>query len=189
MNLDELKELVRRVRNQAHGLAEGVSQDLEPDDLLKLCDVLDKFVGLEPHPSGAHRFRGTTAWGCEKCGEYVTFGSPCGCVSFVGGVWVDSPTADLPDLSGFPALQRAVPPVSKAAHDLSKLVRLWHCARRMKRFLVFAYDDYYPCGGCNDLVGGHSTLEYAIASVKESSWYDWHVLDTETGVVTCKGTR
>jgi hypothetical protein len=35
----------------------------------------------------------------------------------------------------------------------------------MKRFLVFAYDYYYPAGGMNDFVGSYDTMEEAQAII------------------------
>lgn len=59
----------------------------------------------------------------------------------------------------------------------------------MKRFLLFAYVQYYPSGGAHDLAGDFDTLEEARAS-QAASPVDGvpddfaHVLDTETGEVT-----
>lgn len=49
----------------------------------------------------------------------------------------------------------------------------------MKRFLVFAFDHYYPKGGMNDFKGSFDTKEEAIAfsntlqNVPDESWEDW----------------
>lgn len=31
----------------------------------------------------------------------------------------------------------------------------------MKRYLIFQYDKYYPCGGFHDFINAHDTLEEA----------------------------
>jgi hypothetical protein len=54
----------------------------------------------------------------------------------------------------------------------------------MKRYLLFAYDRYYPSGGMNDFVGDFDTLdELKIAAKnKDVKYYDYiKYLDTETG--------
>lgn len=53
----------------------------------------------------------------------------------------------------------------------------------MKRFLVFAGDDYYPTGGWDDFVGDCDTLAEATALV-EKRHRDWaHCADLEGGPV------
>lgn len=37
----------------------------------------------------------------------------------------------------------------------------------MKRFLVFAGSNYYPCGGWSDFVGAYDSLEEARAAAEE----------------------
>jgi hypothetical protein len=52
----------------------------------------------------------------------------------------------------------------------------------VKRFLAFAYDSYYPCGGVGDIVGAFDTVEEAQAATQIGR--DWaEVLDTQTGEV------
>lgn len=57
----------------------------------------------------------------------------------------------------------------------------------MKRFLLFAGDNYYPGGGWDDFISDHDALAEALAAGKyaatfEGLWKDWwHVVDTETG--------
>jgi hypothetical protein len=52
----------------------------------------------------------------------------------------------------------------------------------MKRFLLFSYDDYYPCGGWNDFDGDFDTVEaakeYVLAQPYKSDAYT--VVDTTT---------
>ena len=36
-----------------------------------------------------------------------------------------------------------------------------------KRYLVFGFDEYYPCGGLGDLEGSFDTIEDAIAFIKK----------------------
>lgn len=51
----------------------------------------------------------------------------------------------------------------------------------MKRFLVFAGDNYYPAGGWGDYVDSYESAEEAhMAAAKQG--YDWsHVVDLELG--------
>lgn len=49
----------------------------------------------------------------------------------------------------------------------------------MKRFLLFAGDNYYPCGGTYDLIGDFDTQEEAEAATGVCDWA--HILDTATG--------
>lgn len=50
----------------------------------------------------------------------------------------------------------------------------------LKRFLVFAYDSYYPNGGWNDFKGSFDTLNEAQSF--DVSQYDYtHIVDTQTG--------
>lgn len=55
----------------------------------------------------------------------------------------------------------------------------------MKRFLVFAYDRYYPSGGWNDFKDSFDTYEEAEAyatSLKDNKVFDFsHVVDTVIG--------
>ena len=54
----------------------------------------------------------------------------------------------------------------------------------MKRYLVFAGEDYYPVGGAGDFVSDHDTEEEAIKVADEACRGEWaHVLDTETGLM------
>lgn len=51
----------------------------------------------------------------------------------------------------------------------------------MKRFLVFAGDNYYPLGGFDDLQGDYETLE-AAQFAAEALNREWaQVADTQTG--------
>lgn len=52
----------------------------------------------------------------------------------------------------------------------------------MKRYLIFRFDDYYPCGGMHDLVGQYDTLD----EVRENcpiyeSYCSIEVWDIQTG--------
>ena len=50
----------------------------------------------------------------------------------------------------------------------------------MKRFLMFAGQTYYPCGGVEDLQGDYNDIEEAKAAA-EASHFDWaQVFDTGT---------
>lgn len=52
---------------------------------------------------------------------------------------------------------------------------------KLKRFLLFTYDDFYPSGGWNDFKGSFDTLEEAKEARKASSSYYCNIIDTETG--------
>jgi hypothetical protein len=53
----------------------------------------------------------------------------------------------------------------------------------VKRFLVFAGDDYYPSGGWHDLVGDFDSLEEArnVATKSEKRGHWSHIIDLTTG--------
>jgi hypothetical protein len=57
----------------------------------------------------------------------------------------------------------------------------------MKRYLLFAGAQYYPCGGWDDLEGDFDTLEEAREAAKHSPIklapeYDWtQIVDTQIG--------
>jgi hypothetical protein len=55
----------------------------------------------------------------------------------------------------------------------------------MNRYLLFAGDHYYPCGGIRDYVGAFSNKVDAINAVVDKDW--WHVLDTETMTIVTYG--
>lgn len=55
---------------------------------------------------------------------------------------------------------------------------------KIKRYVVFAGEHYYPSGGWGDYRGSFDTLEEAQALIGTlgPSTYDWaHVVDLETG--------
>jgi len=53
----------------------------------------------------------------------------------------------------------------------------------MKRFLVFAGDNYYPEGGWGDFRGAYATKENALAAALAAA-VDWaHVADIGTGEI------
>lgn len=62
----------------------------------------------------------------------------------------------------------------------------------MKRFILFAGDNYYPGGGMSDMVTSFDDLQEAKrhwdqdqAQAYEYDRHDWgHILDRETGAVT-----
>lgn len=53
----------------------------------------------------------------------------------------------------------------------------------MKRFHLFAGDDYYPAGGARDLRGSFDSVWDAVEHManKPADW--WHVLDSQTGQI------
>lgn len=57
----------------------------------------------------------------------------------------------------------------------------------MKRYLVFAFDHYYPCGGWNDFVESFDTMaevEAAHAAERFKGNDCVQVVDSQTGVAT-----
>jgi len=59
-------------------------------------------------------------------------------------------------------------------------------------FLLFAGDDYYPCGGWNDYRGTFTNQKDAVAKGKElvNGNYDWwHVVDLDTSAEVEWGSR
>jgi hypothetical protein len=55
----------------------------------------------------------------------------------------------------------------------------------MNRYLLFAGDHYYPCGGIRDYVDAFSTKVDAINTVVDKDW--WHVVDIETMTIVAYG--
>lgn len=57
---------------------------------------------------------------------------------------------------------------------------------KIKRFVVFAYDTYYPGGGWSDFISSHDTMEEALGVAKQErkSADIVRVLDLETGEIT-----
>ena len=53
----------------------------------------------------------------------------------------------------------------------------------MKRYLVFTYDGYNPCGGMGDYVGDADTLKEAEAIAEEIRMEYRDILDTKTGEI------
>lgn len=51
----------------------------------------------------------------------------------------------------------------------------------MKRYLVFAFDYYYPGGGWNDFVSAHDTVEEAQKAGKDKNLDCYQIVDIETG--------
>jgi hypothetical protein len=53
---------------------------------------------------------------------------------------------------------------------------------KLKRFLVFAGDNHYPCGGWEDYKGSAGTKQAAIKLLLSLRGWEWaHVVDTKTG--------
>ncbi len=53
----------------------------------------------------------------------------------------------------------------------------------MKRFLLFAGDQYYPCGGWRDFQGSFDTLEEALAKAADIH-HDWfQIVDSQSGCI------
>lgn len=59
----------------------------------------------------------------------------------------------------------------------------------MKRFLLFAFRDYYPIGGWDDFKESYDTLEEAASAGRatlEDLYCNFQVVDSATGEVTTK---
>jgi len=59
----------------------------------------------------------------------------------------------------------------------------------MKRFAVFAGEEYYPAGGCNDLRGCFETFAGAMEVVRDAECDWWNVLDLLTGEIVTDSSR
>lgn len=61
----------------------------------------------------------------------------------------------------------------------------------MGRYLLFAYDYYYPIGGWNDFVGHFSTVGEAMAYFEEnqSKYSSGHIVDSRNGVIVYTRTE
>ena len=52
------------------------------------------------------------------------------------------------------------------------------------RFLLFAYDDYYPCGGWHDHKGSFTTFEEAKAAGDALTTFDFYdIIDVRSGTL------
>lgn len=58
----------------------------------------------------------------------------------------------------------------------------------MKRFLLFAYDAYYPGGGWADFKGDFDSLEDAEAAAKTCTEDYRDIIDSETKSICCSST-
>ncbi len=52
---------------------------------------------------------------------------------------------------------------------------------KLKRFLMFAFDTYYPGGGWEDFKGSFSDLEEAEAWLEDEHKQNGMIVDSETG--------
>lgn len=53
-----------------------------------------------------------------------------------------------------------------------------------KRFLLFAGENYYPCGGWADFISAFPCMEEAVSAAHkliDCNW--WHIVDLEEGAV------
>jgi len=50
----------------------------------------------------------------------------------------------------------------------------------LKRYLLFAFDNYYPSGGWSDFRGDFETLEEALEASKGVGLDVWDIVDSET---------
>ena len=49
------------------------------------------------------------------------------------------------------------------------------------RYILFAYEGYYPCGGSEDVIARSDSLE-VLTTIKEATSHDYYeVLDLDTG--------
>ena len=61
----------------------------------------------------------------------------------------------------------------------------------MKRYLLFAGDTYYPCGGWEDFIGEYVSIDITRKRIKEGDAYGkydwWHIVDTSSNRVVEMG--
>jgi hypothetical protein len=58
----------------------------------------------------------------------------------------------------------------------------------MKRYLLFAFCQYYPTGGWNDLRGDYGTLKKAREMAAKLGGYDWYqIVDTKINRILDSG--
>jgi hypothetical protein len=50
----------------------------------------------------------------------------------------------------------------------------------MKKYIVFGYDDYYPSGGMNDIIGQEDSLEKAIKIGQSKNYENIQIVDRDT---------
>lgn len=50
-------------------------------------------------------------------------------------------------------------------------------------FYIFAGEDYYPCGGINDLIGSAASIDEAMEKLASGSYGWWHIVDSNLEVV------
>lgn len=50
----------------------------------------------------------------------------------------------------------------------------------MKKYIVFAYGYYYPCGGMSDVIGSFDTLAEAEAEFAAHSYEAGEIVDRDT---------
>ena len=62
-------------------------------------------------------------------------------------------------------------------------------AMRLRRFLLFGGDRYYPLGGFSDFQGDYLTLEEAVTRAANRAWDWWHVWDMQKKEVVLGGGR
>jgi hypothetical protein len=53
----------------------------------------------------------------------------------------------------------------------------------VKRYLLFAGDNYYPSGGWHDSVKGYDDIDSARKAGRETAGEWWHVVDLELGAI------
>ena len=49
----------------------------------------------------------------------------------------------------------------------------------MKRYLLFAGEQYYPDGGWHDFIGSYETVQQAQGKARADGYDWWHIVDTE----------
>jgi hypothetical protein len=52
---------------------------------------------------------------------------------------------------------------------------------KIKKYLLFGYVEYEPCGGIRDLLGSYHTIEEVKAAIKDTRWIDdWEIVEHAT---------
>lgn len=59
----------------------------------------------------------------------------------------------------------------------------------MKRYLLFAGDQYYPAGGWQDYKGRFNRISEALKAAANGTWSWWQVVDLKSDKIVEEGVR
>lgn len=100
-----------------------------------------------------------------------------------GPIWVSKPFAALGSTSSETAVVVVGPAPAFGCTTMpepSWYERPTSPPEAMKRFVVFAYDTYYPGGGMSDLFGSFDTIEEASEAGRSCDFDHFEVVDRDT---------